>query len=236
MNRFRLLRRRERWFARIPALTVCAALLFAPVPMHASDNPEQELIDQARVTVEAFTADPEMDETLRKLGPQARALFIVPDFARWGFVVGGGGGKGLLIVREPRTGFWSQPIFYNVGSLTVGVQVGADVSEIIVVVTSEKGLEDFYSGGFKLGASAGLARGPTGTGTSMHGLNADMVAYARKKGIFGGVALGGALINTAADANRAYYGQHATPQDILEGKVVNPRSLDLRNVARKMIE
>jgi len=236
MNRFRLPRRLESWFARISALTVCVTLLFAPGPVDAGDNPEQELIDQARLTVEAFTTHPDMKETLRELGPQTRALFIVPDFARWGFVVGGGGGKGVLIVREPRTGFWSQPIFYNVSSLTVGAQVGAEVSEIIVVVRSQKGVEEFYGTGFKLGAGAGLATGPTGTGTSVHGLDADMVAYARKKGIFGGVALGGALVNIAADANRAYYGEPATPRDIVEGSVGNPRSLDLRDAASKLIK
>lgn len=202
----------------------------------AADSPQQQLVDQARATVEAFTTDPEMKKTLRELGSQARALFIVPDFARWGFVVGGGGGKGLLIVREPHTGFWSQPIFYSVGSLSVGAQVGAEVSEIIVVVKSEKGVEDFYSGGFKLGAGAGLAAGPAGKGTSVHGLAADKLAYARKKGVFGGIVLGGALVNIAEDANRAYYGSPTTPREIIEGKVANPRSLDLRNTARRLFE
>ncbi|WP_455379498.1 lipid-binding SYLF domain-containing protein [Petrachloros mirabilis] len=207
-----------------------------PVPTGAADSPQQELVDQARATVEVFTADSEMREALRELGPQARALFIVPDFARWGFVVGGGGGKGVLIVRELRTGFWSQPIFYNVSSLTVGAQVGADVSEIIVVVISEKGVEDFYGGEFKLGAGTGLAKGPSGKGTSVHGLDADMLAYARNKGVFGGIAVGGALINIAEDANNHYYGEPTTPRDIVEGKVGNPRSLDLRNAASKLIK
>lgn len=207
-----------------------------PLSAAAADSSQQQLVNQARATVEAFAADPGLKETLRTLGPEARALFILPDVFRWGFIVGGAGGKGLLIVREGRTGLWSQPVFYHVGSMNIGVQIGAEVSEIIVVVRSEKGVEEFYGRGFKLGAGAGLASGPTGTGTSVHGLDADMLAYARKKGVFGGVSLGGALVTIAADANRAYYGQPATPQDILEGKVVNPRSLDLRNAARKMIE
>jgi lipid-binding SYLF domain-containing protein len=215
---------------------LCAIVILIPALAAAADSSQQQLVDQARATVEAFTADADMKEALRELGPQTRALFIVPDFSRWGFVVGGGGGQGLLTVREPRTGFWSQPVFYNVGSLNIGVQIGADVSEIIVVVRSDKAVEDFYSGGFKLGASTGLAKGPSGKGVSVHGLDADMLAYARKKGVFGGVALGGALINIASDANRLYYKEPAAPRDIIEGKVSNPRSLDLRNAARKMIE
>lgn len=235
MNRFRSPRRWESWFARIPALAFFAVLLFAPVQVDAGNNPEQELIDQAQLTVEAFAMDPNMKATMRELGPEARALFILPDFLKWGFIVGGGAGKGILIVREERTGRWSQPLFYNVSSLNLGAQVGAAVSEIIVVVRSQNGVEEFFGTGFKLGTGAALAAGPTGTGTSVHGTAADMVAFARKKGVFAGVTLGGALVNIAADANNRYYGEHTTPRDILAGEVSNPRSLDLRNSASKLI-
>ena len=199
------------------------------------DNPQRQLVDQARATVEAFTSDPGLKEALTELGPQARALFILPDFVRWGFVVGGGTGKGILMVRGEKTGRWSQPVFFNVSALNLGAQVGADVSEIIVVIRTQKALEQFYGTSFKLGAGAGLAKGPTGEGTSVHGVGGDMVAYARKKGAFAGAALGGALVSVAEDANRAYYAEQATPRDIVEGKVVNPRSLDLRNAASKLI-
>lgn len=62
-----------------------------------------------------------------------------------------------------------------------------------------------------------------------------MVAYARKRGVFAGAALGSALVSVAADANRAYYVEQVTPRDIVGGRVVNPRSLDLRNAAAKLI-
>ena len=155
----------------------------------ATDRRHQELVDQARVTVEALTTDPGLKETLGQLGPDAKALFILPDFFRWGFVVGGASGSGVLIVREESTGNWSQPVFYHVGSLNVGAQVGADVSLIIVVVRSKKGVEEFYGAGFKLGGSAGVAARTTGKGASIHGLSAQMVAYARQTGFFAGFAL-----------------------------------------------
>jgi len=58
-----------------------------------------------------------------------------------------------------------------------------------------------------------------------------MLAYARKKGVFGGVALGGALITVAENANDAYYGKPVTPREIIAGSVSNHRSLELRNAA-----
>ena len=215
---------------------LCVLTVLLPVLASAAFNPQQELVDEAGATVEAFTTDAGMKEALRELGSEVRAVFILPDFFRWGFLVGGASGKGLLIVRDEQTGLWSQPVFYNVASMNNGAQVGADVPEIIVVVRSKKGVEEFYGAGFKLGAGAGLAVGPTGTGTSAHGLNADMLAYARKKGVFGGVALGGALITVAENANDAYYGKPVTPREIIEGSVSNLRSLELRNATRKLFE
>ena len=221
--------------ARILGLALCATIVLSPVLASASDTLQQQLVDQAHATVEAFTSDPSLKEALSELGPQARALFILPDFVRWGLVVGGGTGKGILMVRGEKTGRWSQPVFFNVSAFNLGAQVGADVSEVIVVIRTQEALDQFYGTAFKMGASAGLAKGPTGEGTSVHGIAGDMVAYARKRGVFAGAALGSALVSVAADANRAYYAEQVTPRDIVGGRVVNPRSLDLRNAAAKLI-
>ena len=222
--------------AGIVACTLCVLTILLPASASAVYSPQQDLVDEAGATVDAFTTDAGMKEALRELGPEVRAVFILPDFFRWGFLVGGASGRGLLVVRDEKTGLWSQPVFYNVASMNIGAQVGADVSEIIVVVRSKKGVEQFYGSGFKLGAGAGVAAGPTGTGTSAHGLKADMLAYARKKGLFVGVALGGAVVTVAESANGAYYGRSATPREIIEGSVTNPRSLELGHATRKLFE
>lgn len=215
---------------------LCAIMVLIPVFTSAANSPQQELVDQAEATVEAFTTDAGMKEALRELGPEVQALFILPDFFRWGVLVGGSSGKGLLVVRDEKRGVWSEPVFYNVASMNIGAQVGADVSEIIVVVRSKKGVEQFYGSGFKLVAGVGLAAGRTGTGTAAQGLNAEMLAYARKKGLFVGITLGGALATIAENANSAYYGVSVTPRQIVEGSVSNPQSLELRNATRKLFK
>jgi lipid-binding SYLF domain-containing protein len=63
-----------------------------------------------------------------------------------------------------------------------------------------------------------------------------MLAYARKKGLYVGVALGGALITVAENASGVYYGRSATPREIIEGGVGNPRSLELRHAASQLIK
>jgi lipid-binding SYLF domain-containing protein len=198
---------------------------------------EQQLVDKAQLTLEAFAADPSLQYPLRELGPEARALFIVPQFMRGAFIFGGAGGSGLLLVRNERTGLWGQPVFYNIGSASFGLQIGGDVSEIVLVVRTMKGLEEFYRSDFKLGANAGMAVGPAGEGASVHGIAADMISYARKKGVFAGLAVQGAIVTVADDSNAAYYGMSVRPIDIiLKGDVSNAASLPLRESATRLMK
>ena len=142
-------------------------------------------------------------------------MFIVPQFLRGAFVFGGAGGSGVLIVRDEKTNKWSEPAFYTIGSASFGLQIGGDVSEMVFVVRTQKGLEEFYRSDFKLGADVSMAVGPVGEGASMKGITADMVAYARKKGAFAGVSVDGSIIAVSDDANAAYYGKPVSPTDII---------------------
>lgn len=224
----------------LAALTCMAGAMLAsgPLPAAATDSTEQQrLVDKATLTLKAFAADPGLKEALRAWSPETRALFIVPQFLRGAFVFGGAGGSGLLLVRDETTGNWGDPVFYTIGSASFGLQVGVDVSEIVLLVRTVKGLEEFYRSDFKLGAGAGLAAGPVGEGASVHGLTADIIAYARKKGVFAGIAINGAMVAVADGANEAYYGKPARPTDIaIKQSAYNPRSLDLRNTATRVMK
>lgn len=209
-----------------------------PAPARAGDfAAQQQMVDKAKLTLEAFAADPSLKEPLRELGPQARALFIVPQFMRGAFIFGGAGGSGVLLVRDDKTGKWGQPVFYNIGSASFGLQIGGDVSEIVLVVRTTKGLEEFYRSDFKLGGNAGMAVGPVGEGAAVHGIAADIVSYARKKGAFAGMALEGAFVTVSDDSNAAYYGRAVRPVDIImKGDVANPKSLALREAATRLMK
>jgi lipid-binding SYLF domain-containing protein len=224
----------------IAALACVAGATLASSPPSAgvADSTEQQrLVDKATLTLKAFAADPGLKDALRQWSPETRALFIVPQFLRGAFVFGGAGGSGLLLVRDEKTGNWGDPVFYTIGSASFGLQVGADVSEIVLLVRTVKGLEEFYRSDFKLGANAGLAVGPVGEGVSVHGLAADIIAYARKKGVFAGIAINGAMVAVADGANEAYYGKPARPTDIaIKQNAYNPRSLDLRNTATTVMK
>lgn len=228
--------------ASLPGLLLAGAILIgltvAPPTSSAADLAEQQrLVDKATLTLEAFAADPGLKAALREWAPEARALFIVPQFIRGAFVFGGAGGSGLLLVRDEKTGNWGDPVFYTIGSASFGLQVGGDVSEIVLLVRTIKGVEEFYRSDFKLGANAGMAIGPVGEGASVHGLAADMIAYARKQGAFAGIAINGAFVAVANEANEAYYGRPVRPTDIaIKQSAYNPRSLHLRNTATMVLK
>jgi lipid-binding SYLF domain-containing protein len=197
---------------------------------------QQQLVDKAKMTLEAFAADHSVGGPIREMKGEAKALFIVPQFVRGAFVFGGAGGSGVLIVRDEKSKKWSEPVFYTIGSASFGLQIGGDLSEMIFVVRTPKGLEEFYHNDFKLGADASMAVGPIGEGASAKGISADLVAYARKKGAFAGISVDGSMIAVSDDSNTAYYGKAMRPTDIvIKQSGGNPKSADLRNAAAKLM-
>ena len=150
-----------------------------------------------------------------------------------GFIIGGSGGTGVLFVKDEETGTWSQPAFYTIGSLSVGLQIGAEKAEILMAVKTQKGIESFYKTTFRMGGDVSLAAGPGGAGAKTN-ITADIVSFAKTKGAFAGVSLEGAVVKTNYDANKNYYGQSVQPVDILvKGEVSNPGSEKLREALRK---
>ena len=203
----------------------------------ADATAQQQVVDKAQLTLEAFASDGQLKDQFKQLSKEARALFIVPQFMRGAFIFGGAGGSGVLIVRDEQSGKWGDPVFYNIGSASFGAQIGADVSEMVLVVRTKKGLEEFYTNDFKLGANAGMATGPVGAGMSMQGIAADILSYARQKGAFAGMAVDGAFVSISNDSNQAYYGKPVRPTDIiLKKEIGNPKSLQLRAAADKLMK
>ena len=218
-------------------ITAIVSLLSPGHVFPADATAQQQVVDKAQLTLEAFASDGQLKDQFKQLSKEARALFIIPQFMRGAFIFGGAGGSGVLIVRDEQSGKWGDPVFYNIGSASFGAQIGADVSEMVLVVRTKKGLEEFYTNDFKLGANAGMATGPVGAGISMQGIAADILSYARQKGAFAGMAVDGAFVSISNDSNQAYYGKPVRPTDIiLKKEIGNPKSLQLRAAADKLMK
>ena len=207
-----------------------------PTAVAADFSEQKQLIEKAKLTIERFRADPALKDAIQSWSPEAKALFVVPQFTRGAFIFGGAGGTGVLLVRDENKG-WSEPAFYTIGSASFGLQIGADVSEIVMIVRTKKGLEEFFTTDVKLGAEASMAVGPVGEGISAQGIAADIISYASKKGAFAGMSLDGAAVAVSDASNEAYYGKPVRPVDILvKHSVSNPASAPLQEAAGKLIK
>ena len=229
--------RRSRFNGSIPVALICACVaFFTGTAMAADVSEQQELVDQARLTIERFAADESM-EWFHRHKKEAWAVLIVPKLTRGALVFGGAGGSGVFLARDERTGRWSQPVFYTIGSTSFGLQIGRDVRELILVIRSRRGLESFYTSAFRLGGDASVAAGPSGRGTGAKGVTQDIVSFSRGSGAYAGVSLEGAWVAVSDASNEAYYGEPARPADILlKDSIVNPESLDLRDALVKAMK
>ena len=183
---------------------------------------QQVLVDKSQITLGDFVSDPNMEWLVNNM-QNAKAVVIVPSMIKGGFFLGGSGGRGVLLVRNEKTGKWHGPGFYSLGAVSFGLQFGGQKAEVIMLVMTQKGLKSLYSSSFKLGADVAVAAGPVGAGASTKaaGFKADYLSYARAKGAFLGFSLEGAIIKINDEWNQSYYGRQVKPKDIFDTHGVN---------------
>jgi lipid-binding SYLF domain-containing protein len=196
----------------------------------AAADPVREseaVVSAARRTLSRFQADPEMAWFRDHIG-SAMAVLIVPKRIRAGLIFGGSGGVGVLLARDSSSGEWGQPVFYNLGGASVGLQAGGERSEVVLLIQSQAGLDSFLSPKLQLGAEAAVAAGPVGAGAGEN-VSAEILTFVRSKGLYAGATLDGTGIKPADERNAAYYGAEVTAADILVRKIVqNPHADGLR--------
>jgi lipid-binding SYLF domain-containing protein len=210
-------------------LTLAAGTGLAMLPPAAWAASDQGLIDEARITVQDFTGDTQFTDMRRKLA-RAKGVFIVPQLLKASFIIGGEGGSGVLLAKTNNG--WSEPAIYTMGAGSIGLQIGGEASEVMLLLMSDKAVEAILRNEFKLGADASVAAGPVGAGieaATTTNLGADILSYSKVKGLSAGVSIEGAVITARHSRNAAYYGKQAHPRAILyENAVSNRGTLELR--------
>ena len=188
------------------------------------------LIDKAIGSLNAFTADPNMD-WFRKHITDSYGIIIMPQLLKGGFIFGGSGGRAVLIARDQLSDGWSEPVFLTSIGVSWGLQIGGKTSEVIVLIRTLRGLEEFYTSSVNLGAEASIAAGPvgaTGEAATVPTLDADYLSFAKSKGAFAGLSLSGSTMRVNDNWNSEYYGREVRPIDIIvTRKVSNPKSVEL---------
>ena len=215
--------------------TILAALLLvaaAPGAMAADKEDAQGIVDKARVTLGGFMKDKDY-AWLRENIKKAKGVLIYPQVLKAGFILGGSGGTGVLLTRDSKTGEWSNPAFYTLGSVSFGLQIGGEAAEVVLLVMSQKGVDSLLTSKFKLGGDTSVALGPVGTGAKAD-ITADFVSFAKSKGLYAGLNLDGSYLDVRDSLNKAYYGKEASPTDILvKHSVSNKGAVPLKEELKK---
>jgi lipid-binding SYLF domain-containing protein len=157
-----------------------------------------------------------------RLLERAYGIAVFPDLTKVAFFAGGRRGHGVLVVRD-KQGRFSNPVFVTMTGGSFGWQWGVQLTDIVLVFTTAKGVEGINGGKVTLGADASVAAGPVGRDASVAtdaGFKAEVYSYSRNKGVFAGLALDGSVITMDDHANAAFYKKPGVAAgDILAGNV-----------------
>ena len=149
---------------------------------------------------------------------RAHCVVVLPGVKKTAFLFGGEYGKGVVSCRT--AGGWSAPIFMTLEKGSVGVQIGAESSDIVLLVMNEGGLDKLLQDKVTLGADLSLAAGPVGRNSEAATdaqLTAEMLSYSRAHGVFAGIDLSGGVLRPDDKASAAFYGHNVSDRDVLSG-------------------
>lgn len=192
----------------------------------------ESLVERARWTIQSFKQNSEEPaEVFRTQLKTARGVLIVPGSFKGAFVVGAEGGNAVLLARDA-SGQWSSPAFYSLGKGSFGLQAGAQSSQIVLLLRTDRAVQAVLNDQGTLGADMGITVGTLGgglEGATTTNLGADVVGVSDSAGAFAGVSLAGGMLIRRNDLNEAYYGPGATPQAIVvQHRFSNPQAEPLR--------
>ena len=219
-------------FALATFLAAMVLVAAAPGAMAAGEEDAQGIVDKARVTLSGFMRDKDY-EWLRANIKKAKGVVIYPQVLKAGFILGGSGGTGVLLARDGKTGEWSNPAFYTLGSVSFGLLIGGEAAEVVLLVMSQKGVDSLLTSKFKLGGDTSIALGPVGAGAKSD-VTADFISFAKSKGLYAGLNLDGSYVDVRDSLNKAYYGKDVSPADIIvKHSVSNKGAVPLREELKK---
>ena len=209
---------------RVLAAAVAAALVVAAhaASVVAGAGQDKEESNEAERVGAATAVFQEIMSAEDKAVPQsvlgkAEGIAVFPSTLKAGFVVGGMRGRGILSARG-ESGTWSAPAFLTLTGGSVGLQIGGQATDLVLVIMDRRGLENLVRNQFKIGADASVAAGPVGrdaqAATDLQ-LRAQILSYSRARGVFAGVSISGSTIRQDVDANSRFYGRRLETRQIV---------------------
>ena len=201
---------------RLVTLALCLTLAS---PLFAQKKQDERLANSATVMQVILSGDKGLPTSILD---KADCIVVFPSVKKIAVGIGGSYGRGVMVCRtgEKKNGSWGAPAMYKLDQGSIGVQLGSTATDFVLVVMNERGAEQILNGKTKLGGNAAAAAGPTGAaanGYNADAMKVDVLTYSRTKGLFAGISLEGASMETDDEANKAVYGKPATAKQIIDG-------------------
>ncbi|WP_345107219.1 lipid-binding SYLF domain-containing protein [Mucilaginibacter panaciglaebae] len=177
---------------------------------------EAERVNKSTEVLKAFG---KMKESIpHQLMSEYEGVVIIPGLLNAGLGVGAKRGKGVALVKLP-DGKWSDPVFITLTGGSVGLQIGVQSTDLVLVFRHKGVLAKVKNGDFTIGGDISAAAGPVGRSsqaTTDYKLEAEVYSYSRSRGLFAGISIHGSNLAIDKDANHAFYNNKMTSSEIFE--------------------
>jgi len=206
------------------ALLIASLCMAAVTPVLAQTKIENRLAASAEVLSQILGKPGKIPQTVLD---RSVCVLVFPAVKKVGAGVGVSYGRGVIVCRAgvDMNGAWSAPSMSKLDVGSLGPQLGESSTDFVLLVESKAAAGKVLTGRVKLGAGASAVSGPTGATTiTTHDAKADILTYSRaKNGLFAGVSLLSASLDSDDEANKRLYGKAiTTSQIVLNGSTPIP--------------
>jgi lipid-binding SYLF domain-containing protein len=202
-------------------LMLITAVVLLALPVWSADKAsDEQTLRNASAVLEAMLSSKDVPASIVA---NADCVIVLPSVKKFAVGIGGTGGRGPMSCRGGKnfSGEWSAPAMYSIGGASAGFQVGGTATDFILLIMAPTAVDKVLDSKVKVGSDATAAAGPGATTTGSMG-GADILTYARAKGLFAGVSLNGASLNPDSDANKRLYDKAVSAREIVTGNAVKP--------------
>ena len=210
-------------------------LILTTTLMAAEGDTEKDRVKESADVMREIIGQPDKGIP-GKLLDGSKCVIVLPSVKKGAVGIGGSYGRGVMLCRggDDFKGPWSAPIMMASSSASIGLQLGGESTDFVILVMNDSGARSMLKNKVKLGADASIAAGPVGRtseASTNASLKAQMLSYSRSRGVFGGVSLSGATLRPDGDANDNLYGKKVTSEQIVKGQ-----GIAVPEVAKPLIE
>jgi lipid-binding SYLF domain-containing protein len=205
------------------SFTLSLCLVLGSAALYAA-NKEQGRLENCGVVMQEVLDVP--DNIPQELLEKAECVIVIPSMTKVALGLGGSYGRGAMVCRTGKsfTGPWGAPAMYSLEGGSVGFQIGAESTDVVLLVMNNRGVDALLDSKVKLGAGASAAAGPKGRtieASTDASMRAEILSYSRARGLFAGVSLEGTSLRPDNDANREVYGRKLTARTIIKGRPID---------------